>query len=216
MMGFLQNLWIGKVSTNINKQRKAIGLEPNVTSGRTATFPKLVAVGAESHGKTSVICRMLAQDILPKGEDIITRRPIILECRYIDESLSTSMVLTLPSLSSSLTSRNPKEILKAIDDDFALIRNSGEGVSNIEGKLILYSSNVVNVDIIELPGVMLVSQSDEPNTLPSIVRDMVSKYICDEKCIILAIFDANGKERQSPIIELLKKSRAKIINIKTI
>ena len=39
-------------------------------------FPKLVAVGGQSAGKSSVVETMVGHAILPRGSDIVTRCPI--------------------------------------------------------------------------------------------------------------------------------------------
>ena len=42
-------------------------------------LPKIVAIGGQSSGKTSVIEAIVGKDFLPRGAGIVTRRPLELE-----------------------------------------------------------------------------------------------------------------------------------------
>jgi dynamin 1-like protein len=47
-------------------------------------LPKLVAVGSQSSGKSSVIESIVGRDFLPRGTGIVTRCPLVLSLRRID------------------------------------------------------------------------------------------------------------------------------------
>lgn len=98
------------------------------------------------------------------------------------------------------------QIFTAIKKDFEEIRASGYGVSKYEAHLIISSSKVPNCDLVDLPGLLVVPQDEnEPNTLPAVVTELVSTYLRVPNCIVLAMVNANAKERQSPSVALLRK-----------
>ena len=52
-------------------------------------LPKLVAVGSQSSGKSSVIESKGGRDFLPRGTGIVTRCPLVLSLRRIDPPKQT-------------------------------------------------------------------------------------------------------------------------------
>ena len=42
-------------------------------------LPQLVVVGSQSTGKSSVLEHIVGRDFLPRGNDIVTRRPLVLQ-----------------------------------------------------------------------------------------------------------------------------------------
>ena len=44
-------------------------------------LPRLVVVGSQSSGKSSVLEHIVGQDFLPRGSGIVTRCPLILQLR---------------------------------------------------------------------------------------------------------------------------------------
>ena len=42
-------------------------------------LPRIVAIGSQSSGKSSVIESLVGRDFLPRGKDIVTRRPLVLQ-----------------------------------------------------------------------------------------------------------------------------------------
>ncbi len=50
---------------------------------------------------------------------------------------------------------------------------------------------MVNLTLVDLPGVTRVSKGDQPKDIEKITRNMIMDYIKDENCIILAVSAAN-------------------------
>src|SRR5258708_4203047 len=48
-------------------------------------LPRIVAIGSQSSGKTSVIESLVGKDFLPRGKDIVTRRPLVLQLHRIED-----------------------------------------------------------------------------------------------------------------------------------
>ena len=44
--------------------------------------PRICSIGNQSNGKTSILTNIIGLDILPKGEGIITRRPLELRLNH--------------------------------------------------------------------------------------------------------------------------------------
>ena len=56
----------------------SIGAKSNIE------LPRLVSLGAQSAGKSSVVESIVGRDFLPRGAGIVTRCPLVLNLRRID------------------------------------------------------------------------------------------------------------------------------------
>ncbi|VDN51836.1 unnamed protein product [Dracunculus medinensis] len=131
-------------------------------------LPQIVVVGSQSAGKSSVLEGIVGRDFLPRGSGIITRRPLILQLINVplyDKEEFTSML------------RN---------GEYLII-----GICGIPICLKIYSPNVVNLTLIDLPGITKVPVGDQPTDIEGQVRDMIMNYIMNPNSIILAVTPAN-------------------------
>jgi hypothetical protein len=49
-------------------------------------LPLIVAIGAQSSGKSSVVAALAGIDVLPKGAGLCTRRPVVLQLYHVTQS----------------------------------------------------------------------------------------------------------------------------------
>ena len=56
----------------------SIGAKSNIE------LPRLVSLGAQSAGKSSVVESIVGRDFLPRGSGIVTRCPLVLNLRRLD------------------------------------------------------------------------------------------------------------------------------------
>ena len=69
----------------------------------------------------------------------------------------------------------------------------------------IYSSNVVNLTLIDLPGITRNPVGDQPRNIEEILRNMVVRYIREPSCIIMAVTAANTDLALSDAIQLAKE-----------
>lgn len=55
----------------------------NAVGGQQIDLPQIVVVGAQSSGKSSVLEHVVGRDFLPRGSNIVTRRPLILQLVHV-------------------------------------------------------------------------------------------------------------------------------------
>merc|ERR1712159_845184 len=51
----------------------------SIGGGAFIDLPQIAVVGAQSSGKSSVLENIVGRDFLPRGSDIVTRRPLVLQ-----------------------------------------------------------------------------------------------------------------------------------------
>lgn len=62
----------------------------NHIGGDSVDLPQIVVVGSQSSGKSSVLETIVGRDFLPRGQGIVTRRPLILQLIHTPSSSSSS------------------------------------------------------------------------------------------------------------------------------
>jgi dynamin 1-like protein len=144
---------------------------------------------------------------LPRGSGIVTRRPLVLQ------------LINRPG--QAQTNGHEKEIADSTDKqanaeewgeflhipgqkfyDFNKIRDEisreteakvgrNAGISPAPINLRIYSPNVLNLTLVDLPGLTRVPVGDQPRDIERQIRDMILKYIQKSNAIILAVTAAN-------------------------
>lgn len=86
-------------------------------------------------------------------------------------------------------------------------RETGMGVCVTDKpiNLKIYSPNVVNLTLIDLPGITRNPVGDQPRNIEEILRNMVVRFIREPSCIIMAVTAANTDLALSDAIQLAKE-----------
>lgn len=63
---------------------------------------------------------------------------------------------------------------------------------------------VLNLTLIDLPGITKVPVGDQPADIEYQIRDMIMQFICRENCLILAVTPANSDLANSDALKLAK------------
>ncbi|KAJ5226209.1 hypothetical protein N7468_007434 [Penicillium chermesinum] len=150
------------------------------------TLPSIVVIGSQSSGKSSVLEAIVGHEFLPKGSNMVTRRPIELtlintpnaQAEYGEfPALGLGKITDFSSIQRTLTDLN-----LAVPDK--------ECVSDDPIQLNIYSPNVPDLSMIDLPGYIQVAGHDQPPELKQKISDLCDKYIQPPN-IILAISAAD-------------------------
>ena len=164
-------------------------------------LPQIICVGSQSSGKTSIIESIVGKDFLPKGTGIVTRRPLILQLKNSKEKKDYCIF-----------SHKPEEIIT----DFSLVSDEITAETNrIAGRnkaisdepiiLKIFSEDLVDLTLVDLPGLVKVPVGDQPENIDLLVRKIVLDYISNPNAIILAITPANIDLATSDSLKLAKE-----------
>ncbi|CAI4210319.1 unnamed protein product [Parascedosporium putredinis] len=170
-------------------------------------LPQIVVVGSQSSGKSSVLENIVGRDFLPRGSGIVTRRPLILQLINRPAS-SQSNGANEELVAGDDKAANADEwgeflhipgqkffdfnkIREEIDRETAAKVGRNAGISPAPINLRIYSPNVLNLTLVDLPGLTRVPVGDQPRDIERQIRDMVLKYIVKPNAIILAVTAAN-------------------------
>ncbi|XP_060921370.1 dynamin-3 isoform X4 [Labrus mixtus] len=162
-------------------------------------LPQIAVVGGQSAGKSSVLENFVGRDFLPRGSGIVTRRPLILQ-----------LVNNKAEYAEFLHCKGKKfvdfdEVRSEIEAETERITGSNKGISPIPINLRVYSPNVLNLTLIDLPGMTKVAVGDQPVDIEHQIRDMLMQFITKESCLILAVTPANTDLANSDALKIAKE-----------
>ncbi|XP_051801321.1 dynamin-2-like isoform X2 [Acanthochromis polyacanthus] len=162
-------------------------------------LPQIAVVGGQSAGKSSVLENFVGRDFLPRGSGIVTRRPLILQ-----------LVNNVAEYAEFLHCKGRKfvdfdEVRLEIEAETDRITGSNKGISPIPINLRVYSPHVLNLTLIDLPGMTKVAVGDQPVDIEHQIRDMLMQFITKESCLILAVTPANTDLANSDALKIAKE-----------
>lgn len=83
-------------------------------------------------------------------------------------------------------------------------REAGEnkGVSDKQIRLKIFSPNVLDITLVDLPGITKVPVGDQPSDIEARIRTMIMSYIKLPSCLILAVTPANSDLANSDALQI--------------
>lgn len=183
-------------------------------------LPQIVVVGSQSAGKSSVLENIVGRDFLPRGTGICTRRPLVLQLYSIPipESSTPSTPASIDKDEkkspdkdniTSISSRrdgeewgeflhlpaqrfyNFNDIRDEIQKETERVTGRNKSISNKSINLKIFSPYVLNLTLVDLPGITKVPTGDQPEDVEEQVRSMCYEFISNPNAIILAVTAAN-------------------------
>ncbi|CAK8570429.1 unnamed protein product [Lathyrus sativus] len=165
-------------------------------------LPSVAVVGGQSSGKSSVLESVVGRDFLPRGSGIVTRRPLVLQLHKTDDGQQDyGEFLHAPRKRFT----DFAAVRQEISDETDRITGKSKQISNIPIQLSIYSPNVVNLTLIDLPGLTKVAVEGQSETIVQDIENMVRSYVEKPNCIILAISPANQDIATSDAIKIAKE-----------
>ncbi|KAL2233268.1 UNVERIFIED_CONTAM: Dynamin-related protein 1C [Sesamum indicum] len=164
-------------------------------------LPSVAVVGGQSSGKSSVLESVVGRDFLPRGSGIVTRRPLVLQLHKTEGQSEYAEFLHAPKKRFA----DFAAVRQEIADETDRITGKSKQISNIPIHLSIYSPNVVNLTLIDLPGLTKVAVEGQPESIVEDIEMMVRSYVEKPNCIILAISPANQDIATSDAIKLARE-----------
>ena len=128
----------------------------------TMDLPQIVVIGGQSSGKTSVLESIVGIDFLPRGSSIVTRRPVqvtLVNTPHIHREFGEFV-------------HKPGEkfydfdkIRDEISNDTDRVCGRNKEVSKIPIMLKIYSPKVVDLTLVDLPGITRIPTGNQPRDI---------------------------------------------------
>uniref|UniRef100_A0A3Q3JCY2 Dynamin-1-like protein n=1 Tax=Monopterus albus TaxID=43700 RepID=A0A3Q3JCY2_MONAL len=186
----------------------------NTVGADIIQLPQIVVVGTQSSGKSSVLESLVGRDILPRGTGIVTRRPLILQLVHIDpedrRKTCEENGIDGEEWGKFLHTKNKvytdfDEIRQEIEAETERISGNNKGISDEPIHLKIFSPHVVNLTLVDLPGITKVPVGDQPRDIELQMRELILKYISNPNSIILAVTAANTDMATSESLKVARE-----------
>lgn len=194
-------------------------------------LPRLVVVGTQSSGKSSVLNGIISMDILPMGGNMVTRTPLDIRLHQINSGNEGwiefgQYVTGIWEVEKKITFRIPvptetdlKDIRDTITKMTERIAGIGMDISQTPIILNIFSPNVPNLSLVDLPGLTMVACTDkgQPDNIKEKIEDLATSYINNPKTITLLVMESRLDLETNLGLALIKKNntQTKIIGVLT-
>jgi len=174
------------------------------------SLPAIVVVGTQSAGKSSVLESVVGLDFLPRGDGVVTRRPLELRMVHImpgDERSSEGQPWGVFDDEKGKKYTDFEEVRAAIAQRTDQVAGANKGIIDDPIKLTIYGETCPDLTLIDLPGITRVpaSGSDQTEDVEQVTKDMATRYIRDERSIILAVMSGNVDMTTSDALQLARQ-----------
>ncbi|KAK5849249.1 hypothetical protein PBY51_008902 [Eleginops maclovinus] len=185
----------------------------NTVGADIIQLPQIAVVGTQSSGKSSVLESLVGRDLLPRGTGIVTRRPLILQLVHVepgDARKNEEGGREGEDWGKFLHTKNQiftdfEEIRQEIENETERISGNNKGISDDPIHLKIFSPHVVNLTLVDLPGITKVPVGDQPNDIEVQIKDLILKHISNPNCIILAVSAANTDMATSEALKVARE-----------
>ena len=169
-------------------------------------LPQIAVIGTQSTGKSSVLENIVGRDFLPRGSGIVTRRPLILQLVHLKpEEAGERWGWGKFLHSGDKRFEDFARIRDEIQNETDRTAGTNKGISTEPIRLRIFSPHVLNLTLIDLPGITRVPVGDQPEDIEVQIRSMILEYISNPKCIILAVHAANTDLATSEALKLARE-----------
>ncbi|KAF7229044.1 dynamin-1-like protein isoform X1 [Nothobranchius furzeri] len=185
----------------------------NTVGADIIQLPQIAVVGTQSSGKSSVLESLVGRDLLPRGTGVVTRRPLILQLVHVDPGDARKNEdggRDAEEWGKFLHTKNKiytdfDEIRQEIEQETERVSGNNKGISDDPIHLKIFSPHVVNLTLVDLPGITKVPVGDQPKDIEIQIRDLILKHISNPNCIILAVTAANTDMATSEALKVARE-----------
>ncbi|XP_029295453.1 dynamin-1-like protein isoform X1 [Cottoperca gobio] len=188
-------------------------------------LPQIVVVGSQSSGKSSVLESLVGRDFLPRGSGIVTRRPLVLQLVHVvplqdrlktenGNGVNQNAHINYPGVKAEewgtfLHCKNQifadfQEIRQEIITETERTSGDNKGISPEPIYLKIFSPKVLNLTLVDLPGITKVPVGEQPEDIEAQVQEMILSFISNPNCLILAVSPANSDLATSDALKLAR------------
>eukprot|EP00397_Hematodinium_sp_SG-2012_P007220 GEMP01007262.1.p1 GENE.GEMP01007262.1~~GEMP01007262.1.p1 ORF type:complete len:713 (+),score=110.80 GEMP01007262.1:84-2222(+) len=172
----------------------------------TMDLPQIAVVGGQSAGKSSVLEAIVGKDFLPRGQGIVTRRPLVLQLHCTSRNKARGSVKEYGQFAhTEQTFDSFASVRREIERETERLGGKNKGISAQPIQLKIFSPNVIDLTLIDLPGLTRIPVGDQPPDVEKRIRELILQYVSKPNCIILAVTAANTDLATSDALNLARE-----------
>ena len=164
-------------------------------------LPRICSLGTQSSGKSSVLESIVGLDFLPRGDGVVTRRPLELRLCHINSGEPWAIFEERKGTKFTDFIK-VRETIEALTDE---VCKTNKNIIDKPIVLNVYSQTCPDLTLVDLPGVTRVPIGDQPKNIEEITKNMAKRYVDDPLTIILCVIAANSDIATSDGLKLAKE-----------
>ncbi|PFH31932.1 dynamin-related protein DRPB [Besnoitia besnoiti] len=187
---------------NVVDELRDVGLQQFIQ------LPRICVVGTQSAGKSSVLEAIVGLDFLPRGDGVVTRRPLELRLVHLSEAehdLNEAYAVFENDKETKI--RDFQKVRQEIDRLTDQVAGKNKGIIDSPIVLTIYATQCPDLSLIDLPGITRVplKGSDQSEDIEMLTRQMALRYAADPRTIILAVIPANVDMSTSDALQMARR-----------
>ncbi|CAD8128303.1 unnamed protein product [Paramecium sonneborni] len=195
-VSLLENL--RKVITLVDQLRD-IGLNDYIK------LPRIVVLGIQSAGKSSLLEHIVGIDFLPRGSGVVTRRPLELRLSNAPASVCATPTAEFVEEIKGKKFTNFEEVRQKINELTDKVCGQAKNIIDKPIILAVQGPNCPDLTLVDLPGITRIPIAGQPANIEEITTNMAKRYCEDKSAIILCVVAANADMTTSDALLLAKK-----------
>ncbi|NWY57659.1 MX protein, partial [Chionis minor] len=161
---------------------RALGIEKDLA------LPAIAVIGDQSSGKSSVL-EALSGIALPRGNGVVTRCPLELKLKRIPATQAWKGKMCYRNTSVEL--QDASEVEKAIREAQNVVAGTRGAISGELISLEIWSPDVPDLTLIDLPGIARVAVGDQPKDIGEQIKMLLKKIIGCKETLNLVVVPCN-------------------------
>ncbi|XP_054640115.1 interferon-induced GTP-binding protein Mx-like [Dunckerocampus dactyliophorus] len=157
---------------------RSLGVEKDLA------LPAIAVIGDQSSGKSSVL-EALSGVALPRGNGIVTRCPLELKMKRLREGEQWYAQISYHDYSEEI--KDPAHVEKTIREVQDEMAGVGVGICDDLITLEIFSPNVPDLTLIDLPGITRVAVKGQPENIGDQIKRLILKFITKQETINLVV-----------------------------
>jgi len=159
-------------------------------------------LGGQSAGKSSVLESIVGLDFLPRGDGVVTRRPLELRLNHLAEGETpwANFSVEIPE-KKFYKFEEVRDAINKLTDEVC-------GVSKdiVDKPIVLnvYSPTCPDLTLVDLPGITKIAIAGQRHDIEKVTRAMCHRYMSDSRTIILCVVPANADMTTSDGLQMAR------------
>lgn len=150
-------------------------------------LPSIVVLGSQSVGKSSLLESIVGREFLPRGQGIVTRCPIEIQLHQMT-GLEKSWFELQERRGEKIFESD--DVRRGIETEMEKIAGRNKAISSQTIKIRYYSKDVLDLLLIDLPGITKIPMGEQPEDIEQKVLDIILPFIRNPNSLILAVTKA--------------------------
>lgn len=187
--------------------------------------PKILLVGTQTSGKTSLLNNIIGEEILPTGEQMVTRTPLYVSLRQ-GKNKKVKLFLIENGNKNIYFENNftkddeivvRRELIKKINFLTKQITVGDFNISDVPIFLEITKEDLIDLTIVDLPGIVTLARTDkgQPPTIVDDIKNLIIKHISSDNVFVITVINSGNDLETDNGLSLVKSLSSHYPKMKT-